>query len=63
MFNKYMGKRDIELVDIIAAQEAGYCTKEEAFDRVKGWYNGAMNAFVERFGYRPIKVGKYERNF
>ena len=62
MFNKYMGKKDADLANIIAAQEAGYCTKEEAFDTVKGWYNGAMDAFVEKYGYRPIKVGKYEKN-
>ena len=58
LFTKYLGKVDI--ADILASEEAGYISKEMAYSQIKGNYNMAMEEFVDRYGFRPIKIGKYE---
>lgn len=64
LFKKYMHRLSSEsIIEAIAAEDAGYCTKEEAYDQIKGTYNQVMNEFKEKYGYRPIKIGKYEKNF
>lgn len=52
-----MGEENI--ANIIAEEEAGYKTKEEAYKSIKGFYNDAMEAFKIRYGFRPYKVGEY----
>lgn len=59
LFQQYMGEDSI--ADIIAEQEAGYKTKEEAYNNIKGFYDDAMEAFKNRYGFRPYKVGEYTR--
>lgn len=49
------------IADIIAEQEAGYKTKEEAYNNIKGFYDDAMEAFKNRYGFRPYKVGEYTK--
>lgn len=59
LFQQYMGEESI--ANIVAEQEAGYRTKEEAFNSIKGLYNDAMEAFKEQYGFRPYKVGEYAK--
>ena len=60
MFRLYLS--DDKTAEIIAAQEAGYITKDEVLTALFGNYNSAMEKFVERYGFRPIKVGEYIKN-
>ena len=60
LFTKHLGKASI--ADIIASEEAGYISKEAAYGKIKGSYNDAMEEFMERYGFRPIKIGKYEKS-
>ena len=60
LFTKHLGKASI--ADIIASEEAGYISKEIAYGKIKGSYNDAMEEFMERYGFRPIKIGKYEKS-
>jgi hypothetical protein len=60
MFKKYIG-RDAEVIaDIISEQRSGYLSKEEAYDKINNTYDTAMDKFKEKYGFRPIKVAKYE---
>lgn len=55
-FKKYF---DSEIIaNAIADQEAGYTTKEEAYEKLKAHYNDAMNAFKNKYGFRPYKAGE-----
>lgn len=60
LFKKYIG-RDAEVIaDIISEQRNGYLSKEEAYDKINNTYDAAIDKFMERYGFRPIKVAKYE---
>lgn len=60
MFKRYIG-RDAEVIaDIISEQRSGYLSKEEAYDKINNTYDTAMDKFKEKYGFRPIKVAKYE---
>lgn len=59
LFEKYLGGEQIG--NIIAERDAGYISKEQAYDKMEGNYNDAMKAFKEKYGFRPIKIGKYEK--
>lgn len=56
LFNKYLNSSII--ADTIADQEAGYTTKEEAYERLTTHYNDAMKEFKEIYGFRPYKAGE-----
>lgn len=56
LFNKYLSSNAV--ADAIADQEAGYTTKEEAYECLKSHYNSAMLAFKEQYGFRPYKAGE-----
>lgn len=56
LFNKYLSSN--AMANAIADQEAGYTTKEEAYERLKVYYNDAMLAFKEKYGFRPYKAGE-----
>lgn len=59
-FKKYLTSENI--ADAIADQEAGYTTKEEAYDCLKGYYTDALNAFKDEYGFRPYKAGELIKN-
>lgn len=59
LFTKYLSSNNV--ADIIAEQEAGYTSKEEAYDKLKGYYNNAINDFKEKYGFRPYKAGELRR--
>lgn len=59
LFNKYLSSKVV--ADAIADQEAGYTTKEEAYECLKTHYNDAMLAFKEKYGFRPYKAGELIR--
>ena len=60
VFEKYLSQKNI--IDTLAEEDAGYISKDVAYSCIKGMYNKAMDDFKQRYGYRPYKVGKYEKN-
>lgn len=60
MFKIYLS--DDKTAEIMAAQEAGYITKDEVFDVLHSNYNDAINRFIEKYGFRPLKIGEYTKN-
>ena len=60
IFKLYLS--DDKTAEIMAAQDAGYITKDEVFNVLMGGYNDAMNKFIEIYGFRPIKIGEYMKN-
>ena len=60
MFKKYIGRDAETIADIISEQRSGYLSKEEAYDKINNTYDAAMDKFMEKYGFRPIKVAKYE---
>lgn len=59
LFNTYLNSE--ATASAIADHEAGYATKEEAYDRLRGRYNEALFAFKEKYGYRPYKAGELKK--
>ena len=59
LFNTYLSSE--ATASAIADHEAGYATKEEAYDRLRGRYNEALFAFKEKYGYRPYKAGELKK--
>ena len=59
VFEKYLSQKNI--IDTLAEEDAGYISKDVAYSCLKGMYNKAMDDFKQRYGYRPYKVGKYEK--
>lgn len=55
-FKKYLNSEKI--ADIIADQEAGYISQEQAYNNLKAHYNDAMDAFKNKYGFRPYKAGE-----
>jgi len=60
LFNIYLSSEVV--ADAIADAEAGYSTKEEAYNKLKGNYNDALTAFKDKYGYRPYKAGELKKN-
>ena len=50
--------------DVIAEYKSGYLNKDEAKDQIfnneEKNYDQVMQSFINKYGFRPIKVGKYE---
>ena len=60
MFKLYLS--DDKTAEIMAAQDAGYITQDEAFSVLRGGYAEAIEKFTERYGIRPMKIGEYTKN-
>lgn len=61
-FRLYLGQNSMMIADALADHESGFILASEAIERMSKPYNNAMDDFIARYGFRPIKVGKYERN-
>ena len=63
-FKKYCTGMTKDLLDNVEQFKQGDLTKEEAalknFDIAEGRYDLAMQAFMDKFGFRPIKVAYLE---
>lgn len=59
-FTNYLSSTRI--ANIMSDQESGYITKDEAYEKIKGRYDEAINAFKQRFGFRPYKAGELLKN-
>ena len=55
-FKKHLNSNII--ANTIADQEAGYTTKEEAYERLKANYADAIIAFKNKYGFRPYRAGE-----
>ena len=55
-FKKYFNSEII--ANAIADQEAGYTTKEEAYEKLKARYHEVMDVFRHKYGFRPYKAGE-----
>lgn len=58
-FEKYLSSSTT--ADIIADVEAGYITKDEGYNNLKCHYNDAINAFRDKYGFRPYKAGELHK--
>lgn len=58
-FEKYLSSSTT--ADIIADVEAGYITKDEGYNNLKRHYNDAINAFRDKYGFRPYKAGELHK--
>lgn len=58
-FEKYLSSSTT--ADIIADVEAGYITKDEGYNNLKRHYNDAINAFQDKYGFRPYKAGELHK--
>lgn len=59
-FSKYLNSTAI--AEAMADAEAGYSTKEEAYDKLKNNYDSAIQAFKDEYGFRPYKAGELIKN-
>lgn len=60
MFKLYLS--DDKTAEIMAAQDAGYITKDEVFNVLRGGYAEAIEKFTEKYGIRPMKIGEYTKS-
>lgn len=58
-FEKYLNSNNI--ADTIAEQEAGYISKEKAYEQMRSKYNTAINSFKKKYGFRPYKAGELQK--
>lgn len=59
-FTTYLNSESI--ADAIADTEAGYTTKEETYECLKGNYDKAIKVFKDKYGFRPYKAGELIKN-
>lgn len=55
LFSKYLSSTTT--ADIMSEVEAGYINKEEGYEKLKGHYNDAIEAFKKKYSFRPYKAG------
>ena len=62
LFQKHIGGNSELIANVLADHESGLIDAENAILIMKQPYINAMNAFIDRYGFRPVKIGKYQKN-
>ena len=62
LFQKHIGGNSELIANVLADHESGLIDSENAMTIMKQSFVSAMNEFIDRYGFRPIKIGKYQRN-
>lgn len=58
-FKKYLSSNNV--AETIGDVEAGYISQDDGYKRLKSYYNDAIIAFQNKFGFRPYKAGELIR--
>lgn len=60
---KYLNQQFVKYLDsayvaeVMGDQKSGYISKEEAYDKLDNRYEAAIQAFIDKYGFRPYRAG------